>query len=280
MEIFFDKYLAVLIILLGLLSFIIVSACGKIAEFFSRFYAIHCLKIKLRDFTPQEIDRAIRYYIWPECQSIDPAQSQESLHTVAIRESLRTTLDKMLNQEINNRHFVLLADSGMGKTSFLLNYFAVYLRSWRKPFKIKLIALDSSNPEESIKSIPLPKNTVLLLDGFEEDARAVRDRTERLYEIIQWTRDFHRVIITCQTDFFPNDSEISHEEELFRFTSGPEVEEPKFPFYKLYLSSLSDEQVQSCLKKRFSTFSKKRRKQAREIIDKIPDLNIRPMFCK
>ncbi len=50
-------------------------------------------------------------------------------------------MDRLSTQTAEHKHFILLADTGMGKTSFLLNYLARRLTGWRKPFNIELTPL-------------------------------------------------------------------------------------------------------------------------------------------
>ncbi|MDZ7289392.1 MAG: hypothetical protein ONB44_11195 [candidate division KSB1 bacterium] len=73
-------------------------------------------------YTPEDIERAMRYYIRPYCQSVDPAHALEIREVYASREDLFSAIDRLLNQVTEFKYLLLLADSGMGKTAFLLNY--------------------------------------------------------------------------------------------------------------------------------------------------------------
>ena len=272
----FDEHLAEVIAFLTLLS--PWFARRKIGRAINKFRAKRNLRKRLPDFTPQEIERGINYYIWPECQSVDPAQSDEVRHTVAVHNELLSTMDKMLKQDTIHKHFILLADSGMGKTSFLLNYFARHLRRWRKPFNMELIPLGVPGLKDRLQRISSAENTVLLLDAFDEDTEAIRDHTEQLGNIMEWTRGFYRVVITCRTQFFPRDEEIPLETGIIKVGPRQAGEGPQFTFYKLYLSPFSDDQVQAYLKRRFSIWRKTRRRQAGAIVEKIPNLTVRPML--
>jgi len=272
----FDKHLGETIaILSALLSWL---SRRRISRIINRFRAKRTLRKRLPDFTFQEIERGIRYYIWPECQSVDPAQSDEVRHTVAVRNDLCTTVDRMLTQETVHKHFIVLADTGMGKTSFLLNYFARHLRRWRRPFNMELIPLGVPGLEGRLEDIAEPESAVLLLDAFDEDVEAIQDHTRRLSEIMDWTQGFERVVITCRTQFFPRDEEIPVETGIIKAGPRPAGEGPQFTLYKLYLSPFSDKQIQAYLKRRFPIWRKKRRRQARVIVDKIPNLAVRPML--
>ncbi|MEW5804728.1 MAG: SUMF1/EgtB/PvdO family nonheme iron enzyme [bacterium] len=275
----FDKHLAEVIMLGGGLPTLWLIR-RKIIDAVNRFRDGRNLRKRLPDYTPQQIERGTRYYIWPDCQDVDPAQSDEARHTVAVRHDLCSTMDQRLTQDTVHKHYIILADTGMGKTSFLLNYFARHLRRWRKPFAMELVPLSVPGLKDRLKKIPSPENTVLLLDAFDEDPEAVENHTKRLNDIMQWTRElyFYRVVITCRTQFFPRDEEIPVETGIMKVGPREAGEGPQFTFYKLYLSPFSDQQVQAYLKRRFSFWRKSRRRQVRAIVDKAPNLAVRPML--
>jgi len=90
-------------------------------------------------------------------------------------------------------------------------------------------------------------------------------------------RKFKRVLITCRTQFFPSDEEIPRETGIARVGPRKAGEEAKYEFWKLYLSPLDDEQVEAFLRKRYR-WPWGKRKQARELVRKIPLLSVRPML--
>ncbi len=245
---------------------------------FQHFRAVRTLTKRLPDFSEQQIKRGIKYYIWPDCQSVDPCQSDEARHTVAVKNKLKEEMDRLLRKETEHKHYIVLADSGMGKTSFLLNYFALHLRRLRRPFDMALIPLGVPGLKDRIKAIPAQENTILLLDAFDEDTEAKKGHAKRLMDIMNWTRSFKRVVITCRTQFFPRDEELPKETGIIKVGPRSAGECPEFTFYKIYLSPFSDEQVQAYLKRRFSIWKKKRRLATRAIVEKIPNLAVRPML--
>ena len=141
-----------------------------------------------------------------------------------------------------------------------------------------LIPLGVPGLQERIRKIEKPGETVLLLDAFDEDTEAIKDHVQRLHQIMKWTRAFDRVVITCRTQFFPRDEEIPVETGIIKVGPRGAGEAPQFTFYKLYLSPFSDEQVQRYLKQRFPFLRRKRRQLAQAIVDKIPNLVVRPML--
>ena len=109
----FDKQLgATVAVLLALLSWL---SRKKIGRTINRIRARRNLKNRLPDFTKQEIERGIRYYIWPDCQSVDPTQGAEIRHTVAVRNRLCREMDRLLNEDTQHKHYFLLADRRHGQ---------------------------------------------------------------------------------------------------------------------------------------------------------------------
>ena len=245
----------------------------------SRFLDKRNLEKRLpSDYSPQLIKLKIQYYIWPDCQSVDPAQSDEARHTVAVRHDLCSTMDRLLKEDTVHKHYILLADTGMGKTSFLLNYFARHLRRLgKKSFNMELLPLGVPELQKRLKKINSPENTVLLLDAFDEDIEAIQNHVRRLSDIMQWTRNFYRVVITCRTQFFPGDEEVPVETGIIKVGPLALGEGPRFTFYKIYLSPFSDKQIQAYLKRRFRFWQKGRRQQARDMVNKILNLAVRPL---
>ncbi len=229
-------------------------------------------------YGPEIIERSMRYYIPPDCSSVDPAQEAEIRQVKVTKQKLFAMVDIHLTEDSANRHLLLLADSGMGKSSFVLNYYARnQLLSKRKRNRLAVVPLGIPDADEYIAKIPDPNNTVLFLDGFDEDTRAIKDHRQRLQQLMYVCRHFKRVLMTCRTQFFTRDEEIPRETGIVR-VGPPKVGEGRtYEFWKLYLSPLSDEQVQAYWRKRYR-WSRHKRKQATEFVNKIPSLSTRPML--
>src|ERR1044071_2391424 len=151
-------------------------------------------------FTAASIERAIRYYIPPSCQSIDPSGGEESRLVHSVQAPLFKTLDNAISSE--ERYHILLADSGMGKTSALINYYVRHLHRWRRTYQITIIPLGIPDADERIKGLENKSNTILFLDAFDEDTRAMADHVSRLRELLNNTYEFFHVLISCRTQFF------------------------------------------------------------------------------
>ncbi|MBD3343053.1 MAG: DUF1566 domain-containing protein, partial [Candidatus Lokiarchaeota archaeon] len=107
---------------------------------------------------------------------------------------------------------------------------------------------------------------------------AIIDHAERLINLMQLTRDFQKVLITCRTQFFPKDEEIPIETGIVKIGPVPAGHKAQYIFHKLYISPFTMNQIEDYLKRRFPIWKKKCRKQARDMIEKIPKLSVRPML--
>ncbi|MCH8127478.1 hypothetical protein IIC38_16195, partial [candidate division KSB1 bacterium] len=224
------------------------------------------------------IENSTRYYIEPFCQSLDPAGSEEPRLVYGAKQNLFDAIDDALNNPTDYRYIFLLADSGMGKSTFLLNYYARNLRKRRRKFEFQLIPLGIPDADKRIVRVKNKKDTVLFLDALDEDTLAIVDHVERLRILLDLSREFAKVLITCRTQFFPKEEEIPQETGIVKFGPREAGEKAEFVFHKLYLSPFTNEQVQAYLKKRYPLRQLKRRGIAQEMVKKIPNLSIRPML--
>jgi hypothetical protein len=229
-------------------------------------------------YTRDEILRATDFYVTPDCQSIDPSGGEDFRKVFAVRQSAFESLDKLFSSRTEQRYSILLADSGMGKTALLLNYYARHCKRRSPPFNIALVPLGYKHSDEVIKTMMNRDKTILFLDAFDEDTQAMQDHRQRLATILGLTEGFQHVLITCRTQFFEKDDEIPRETGIARFGVIAPGQSREYSFYKIYLSPFSDAQVERYLKQRFTFWHIRRRNAAREIASKIPDLTVRPML--
>ena len=229
----------------------------------------------------EQIRTSTAYYIRPDCQSVDPSGVEDFRRVVSAREPLFDTMDRLLENPGQYKFVILLADSGMGKTSFLLNYYAYHWRSRRrKLFQLSLVPLNLPNSDKLIAEIPAERQnqTVLCLDALDEDRQAIQDHRQRLSGLIELARGFRTVLITSRTQFFPKEEEIPTETGILKVAPVAPSEARAFYFHKLYLAPFTDAQVEKYIKQRFPFWLEPARRTAREIVAKIPDLVARPML--
>lgn len=228
-------------------------------------------------YDTEAVYRAIRYYVEPHCTSVDPAQEAEPRSLIVAQEPVLSVLDRFLSDGAPARHMVVLADSGMGKTSLLLNYFARNQRRRKsKRHRIHLVHLGLKDADERIRLIPDPGKAVLFLDAFDEDTKAIASHRARISEILNLCSGFRRVLITSRTQFFPTDEEIPQKTGILK-TGSRGMESGEYEFRKLYLAPFSDRMVKKYLRIRYPRNLRARRR-AWNLVRKVPLLSIRPML--
>ena len=98
------------------------------------------------------INRSIKSYIYPKCQERHPYRKKNQKNKGRIKKKdITKKLDIFLDHDIACRHLLILADSGLGKTCFALNYFTHNLRRHKKEqHKIILVPLGIKKADELI----------------------------------------------------------------------------------------------------------------------------------
>ncbi|MGH1362302.1 MAG: DUF1566 domain-containing protein [Calditrichia bacterium] len=251
-------------------------------------------------FRPEDFEQAASCYVKPDCQDIDPAFGENQTE----RKRLFQEMDHWLqNAASSNKHILLLGDSGMGKSAFLLNY---YWRSVQNTaasdHKFILIPLLISNDERFnleaiVEGIENKDETILLLDALDED-RAAWERNikienqskdpvtvkkdpqhrKRVYQLCKWADAFRAFVITCRTQFFPREEEVPDETGRLRFGPVGGIDGTKiYRFRRSYLSLFDEGQISEYLHKRFPDDVSLAEK-AKLLIEKIPDLTCRPLI--
>ncbi len=222
------------------------------------------------------INEAKKYFVETHCQDKAPHDHLE-LHEApnsAVREPLIKYMFRAFRSE-SDRYFMILAGAGMGKTTFMINLFLKYRSQVNPKYAIVLIPLGDPEANEEIirlsKDKEKARNTILLLDAFDEDPLAQSNYEERLQNILNTTRFFRKLVLTCRTQFFPNEDAEDYDIQIEKqggFGS--------YRFLKKYVSPFTDDDVESFLKKRFPFF--KQRKEARAIVDQSYSLMSRPLL--
>jgi archaellum biogenesis ATPase FlaH len=121
---------------------------------------------------------------------------------------------------------LILAGTGMGKSTLLLNIFLSYQRTWNYILQLKtniqqrvyvdIIRLNTSSALSDIAAANAKDKaprTVLLLDGLDEMPMvAGKDFIERFNAIRKVTEKFKGVIITCRSQYMPAEKldEVNH----------------------------------------------------------------------
>jgi hypothetical protein len=230
-------------------------------------------------YDEDQLARALENYIPPLCTNVDPAGAEDLRLVVPFKNPLFEIVDDFLATDRTEKHVLVLADSGMGKTSFLLNYYARNRRKRRgQQVRIAVVPLGRPDVLERIERIENKRSTVLFLDAFDEDTRAIEDHRTRLGELMDCCSDFRRVLITCRTQFFQSDEEIPRETGVAIITPRKGGESGSYKFYKIYLAPFTAAMVQRYIRTRFPLTQWRRRREAFALVESIPELALRPML--
>lgn len=238
--------------------------------------------LEYSNFTKNDVDSATRYYIPTYYQNVSPTVEEEPGRRYiasAKNKLIPLFLKEIFSNNIGNKFYLILADTGMGKTTMLINLYLAYKDKikWsfsRYKYKIWLFPLGSNRSLDKIKKIDSKENSILLLDAFDEDVNAIGDYESRLKEILEIVMDFKIIVITCRTQFFPSQKEEPYETGYFSFGETNE----EYKFQKLYLSPFDNRDVKRYIRKRFSIFAFQKKRAAINITKKSPNLAVRPML--
>ncbi len=195
-------------------------------------------------------------------------------------------------KKVSDKFYLVLADSGMGKTTFLINLFIRYnsFSNFNRHYNIKLFPFGyNGDILEKIKEIPKEEisKTILLLDAFDEYSKILPPVTpdghtddERfckvLDEVVKAVQDFREVVITSRTQYLPRQEDKDYKLQI------PSFDENGFhKLVKLYLSPFDDKEIRSYLNKKYGVlkfWNKKKKQKAFEIIHNSSKLMVRPML--
>ena len=245
-----------------------------------RAKAVQALEDEFGDFRP-----LLNYYIPPNCQHHNPADYHEDDPSRAyLRAPLHDSLQAFLGgetlaQDGRNQMFIL-ADAGMGKTSALLMLKLWHLFAFWPPGYDCLLLKLGDDSLERIQQQKGKAKTVLLLDALDEDPQARGRIEQRLKELLEASRAYRQVLITCRTQFFPATG-LDPFGEPGRVTLGG----GRHPQW--FLSLFDDAQVRAYLRKRFpnrlryllNRFADPRRAQAWNLLQaSMQSLRFRPLL--
>ena len=167
----------------------------------------------------------------------------------------------------------------MGKTTLLLNLFArEQKKQAQERRRIALIPLNRNDAKEQIGKITNQRETILLLDAFDEDTSAIEDYKKRMDELMNAAGNFKAIIMTCRTQFFSQESTIPRETGILKVAARRAGISAMYEWRTVYLQPFDDHQVSAFLKAAIPWTHYRKRKRAKKIVDQIPELTVRPML--
>ncbi len=227
----------------------------------------------------EECEFALQYYVEPDCSSVDPSGEDDLRALIPSRQPVYRFMDNALSLGSKYKHIIVLAETGMGKTSLLYNLLSRNAKlSSGKRRRFLYIPLGRPDVLEKISSVESKNETILLLDAFDEDTEAVRDHRQRMVSLMVAASEFKRVIVTCRTQFFTRDEEIPKESGVVKVAPREAGDPGLYLLYKIYLAPFDAVQIRKWTRKRFGAFRLLAQHRARVLIKRIPELAVRPFL--
>ncbi len=248
-------------------------------------------------FEYPQVKKSRDLFIPTRFQNHSPSAEEEpgfSHHFVSKSELIPHFLKAVFDEKkVTDKFYLILADSGMGKTTFMINLYVQYnsFFNFGKKYKIILLPFGDSRIFDQLKEMAKnqneAKNTILLLDAFDEykgllppeipDGLTDDKRFRKcLDEIAELTRDFREVVITSRTQYFPGEQNQSYELKVNRFD-----EKGFHTLAMLYLSPFDNKEVKQYLNKKYGIvkfWNRKKKHTAERIVESSPKLMVRPML--
>ncbi len=247
-------------------------------------------------FSKKEVRKKLDLFIESKFQNNSPTNEDEPRFNhkfVSKSKLIPHFINTAFNEDkVSDKFYLVLADSGMGKTTFMINLYVRYYSffNMNNKYKIKLIPFGyQGNVIEKIKEIKkedIP-NTILLLDAFDEytkilppaepDGLSDDERFRKvLDEVIETVQDFREVVITSRTQYFPGEENKAYELKI------PTFDNKGFhTLAKLYLSPFNDKEIRCYLNKKYGIagfLNSSKKQKAQRIVNDSPKLMVRPML--
>ena len=232
-------------------------------------------------FGKDELNRHLQSYIIPYCSPSDPSNKDGEEFLADIREPIFKYIDRTI-EAVGKSYQLLLADTGMGKTTFCLNYLA-YAKKKFPDYNFALVSLASKSCDSHISSVPSKADTVLIADAFDEDPMGWGHGKDRLSDLLEKCEDFKAVIITCRSQYFLSDDHIPRETPLPILVPRSLGQGQVFNLVRSYISPFGPEEIFKYINHRFPRLFFWRwsaRKNAFSLVEAVPDLAHRPMLLE
>jgi len=246
-------------------------------------------------FTFDKVKQSRDLFIQTQGQNLPPSYEEEMKDGnsfIVKKQLIPWFLKTAFNEKKeSNKYYLILADSGMGKTTFMINLYVTYHSKYGRKHKIKLIPFGDDRIVEQLKELSKKqeeaKNTILLLDAFDEykgllppetpDNLTDEDRFRKQFdEIAKLTQDFREVVITSRTQYFPGQEKEDYILKIKNFST-----DSYHKLVKLYLSPFDENEIRQYLNKKYGVlkfWNRSKKRIAKSVVDASPKLMVRPML--
>ena len=280
------------IFLFGLIVYLFCKGIKKLVKYLWNLTPFSARKMQ-NEYIHNALDHDFKEYLGEESQrqyietqflSTPPHEFDEpnKATTATTREPMDKFCDRIFkDNNPNERVYMVLAGSGMGKTTFMVNVFCHYVKQnmTRKGMNldIRLLRLDDEKVLDDIKKISedgsiKPEKTILLLDALDENRYASGNFVEFKQKLEDAMEPFGLVMITCRDQFFDNEKSIPTSTSWVSVTKDKNL----ISYNKIYISPFSDEDIKRYLALKYK--KRKKRKQASQIAEKCKALMARPLL--
>ncbi len=241
--------------LLGFVLFVI----GLFWPQLQRWYRLRLLE---RDLPPEMFAKA-RFQDWLRDYTRAPIPAGTD-YSVVPPGDLFEWLEERLARGAATNPILLLGEAGSGKSAFAVHYYLYLRRRKRLPYHPKLLFLNSPEVEERLANIPNPSETVLILDGLNEDWQAFQSVQNRLAYLMARCARFRQVIFTCRPAFMPEKLLNAPGEDSFIITAPASDGSRVFRFDVLRLPAPDPEQTRRIIARRAGVGRPANRRKIRE----------------
>lgn len=280
------------LVLFGLIVYLFCKGIKKLVKYLWNLTPFSARKMQ-NEYIHSALDHDFKEYLGKESQrqyietqflSTPPHEFDEpnKATTATTREPMDKFCDRIFKENNpNERVYMVLAGSGMGKTTFMVNVFCRYVKQnmTRKGMNldIRLLRLDDEKVLDDIKKISedgsiKPEKTILLLDALDENRYASGNFVDFKQKLEDSMEPFGLVMITCRDQFFDNEKSIPTSTSWVSVTKDKNL----ISYNKIYISPFSDEDIKKYLALKYK--NKKKRKQASQIAEKCKVLMARPLL--
>lgn len=216
----------------------------------------------------------------PTMGQFEPPHDGETILISSNRFSLlNMLLDEFISKSFEKKRYIVMGGSGMGKSTFLAALFYKYINKnklKKSPYPIYIRSL--ANPEviDEISNLKDERvnQSILLLDGLDENIHASKDIVGFMEKLESVAHDFRIVVMTCRTQFF---KDADSEPKKWSIPVSGASQNRRIQYNAIYISPFSDNEVDRYLKAKYGS-STTLYKKAKTISNKSFDIISRPMI--